>query len=134
MPGLKNGIIELPAAFADIHNPGYGTHAAITGSNSEAFITNWVDPKAKVEWMFDVSETGDYVIEASVITTDTCMAEITVGKQTIKTTFNQNKTSFETTRLGEISITETGNLVLTISPVKEYWKAASLQKIKLTKK
>ena len=134
MPGLKNGIIELPAAFADIHNPGYGTHAAITGSNSEAFITNWVDPKAKVEWMFDVAETGDYVIEASVITTDTCMAEITIGKQTIKSTFNQNKTSFETTRLGEISITETGNLVLTISPVKEYWKAASLQKIKLTKK
>ncbi len=31
MPTLKDGKIELPADFADIHNQGYGTHARLEG-------------------------------------------------------------------------------------------------------
>ena len=64
-PRLKDGSILLPADFADIHNPGYGKHAAIVGSKSKSMITNWVDANARIEWMFNVSETGKYRVEAS---------------------------------------------------------------------
>lgn len=134
MPALKNGVIEFPAGFADIYNPGYGTHARITESDGKNYITNWIDPRVKVEWMFNIQETGDYIIEASVITSDTCMVEITIGKQTIKATICQNTDNFKAIRLGEISITETGTQVLTIVPVKETWKSTDLLNLKLTKK
>ena len=39
MPALKEGVIQLPANFADIHNPGYGTHAHLEGTGENAVIT-----------------------------------------------------------------------------------------------
>jgi alpha-L-fucosidase len=134
MPTLKDGRIELPAEFADIHNPGYGTHARIADSGKNAYVTNWSDSKVKVEWMFNAPETGDYVIEASVLTADTCMAEIKIGNQTIKTSITQNTESFKTVKLGEVNISKTGNHIITISPVKDAWKSMDLSGIQLIKK
>lgn len=134
MPTLKDGKIELTAEFADIHNPSYGTHAKIAGSGENAYVTNWSDSKVKIEWMFNVPESGNYVVEASVITSDTCKATIAVAGQIIKTTINQNDESFKTVKLGEVVISEKGNHTIAISPVKDTWKSLNLLNLKLIKK
>ncbi len=53
IPSLKEGKIELPIDFADIHNPGYGTHIVLKDQVKNALITNWVDARARLDWMFN---------------------------------------------------------------------------------
>jgi Alpha-L-fucosidase len=62
MPGLRDGRILLPAAFADIHNPGYGTHARLRGTGDRAVVTGWTDPRTRLEWMFHMTSPGTYHI------------------------------------------------------------------------
>jgi alpha-L-fucosidase len=66
MPALSEGQVVLAADFADIHNPGYGTHALLKGSGEEARITNWVDSRVRLEWMFHTTKPGTYVVKAQV--------------------------------------------------------------------
>ncbi len=68
MPALKEGRILLSADFADIHNRGYGRHAALSGTGDKSVVTNWVDPRTRLEWMFNISVPGTYNIEATLKT------------------------------------------------------------------
>jgi len=133
MPALKDGKILLPADFADIHNPGYGTHAVLEGTGNKSVIRNWVDSRVRVEWMFNATETGTYKIEGLIKAKANCSLNIGVGEQKIKTEIQPTGDDFVVVSLGEIQITETGNQILTINPEKENWNEIELMKIELVK-
>jgi alpha-L-fucosidase len=133
MPTLKDGKIELPAEFSDIHNPGYGIHAVLHGSGDKAVIKNWSDSRVQVEWMFNVSEPGIYKIESLMKTKAICGINIGVGEQNIKTEIQPSDDKFEVVLLGQIQISEPGNKVLNITPVKENWDEIEIKKIILSK-
>lgn len=132
-PEPKDGKIFLPADFADIHNPGYGTHAVLEGTGESAVIKNWVDARVRLEWMFNSTEPGNYKIEGLIKAKANSSINIEIGEQKIKTEINGTDNKFEVIQLGQIQISENGNQVLIISAEKENWTEIELMNVILSK-
>ncbi|MBA7588917.1 hypothetical protein ES708_30988 [subsurface metagenome] len=133
MPSLKEGKILLPSDFADIHNPGYGTQALLEGSGERSIITNWTDHRARLEWMFNSTEPGIYNIEALVKADEPCKLTIGIRENTVETEILATGGEFKNISLGEIEISETGDLILALRPVRDNWKDVELAKVELVK-
>jgi alpha-L-fucosidase len=133
MPSLKEGKIILPADFADIHNPGYGTHAVLNGTGENAVIKNWVDARVRLEWMFTVAEPGTYKIQGLINSPDSCIISFAAGEQKINALIQPTNGNFETIQLGEIQITKAGNQLISVTPEKEKWSGIELKNILLVK-
>ena len=133
MPSLSDGRIELPADFADIHNPGYGTHIILQGAGSAARITNWVDPGAWLEWMFTTTASGKYALMAQVLARDPGKLDIQIGEEKIEAEISATGNSFTEVNLGEIEITAAGDQIISFRPVRESWNSLELEKVMLIK-
>lgn len=133
MPTLKEGAILLPADFADIHNPGYGTHAHLEGAGTESVILNWVDYRARLEWMFNCTEPGKYKVEALVKVKDTCRINVVVGDKKLEIEMAGTNDKFEIIPLGDIEMTEPGNRIIGLNPVQEGWNEVELMYVELVK-
>jgi alpha-L-fucosidase len=134
MPSLKDGSIVLQANFADLHNPGYGTHALLKGSGENAVITNWVDARAWMEWMFNSTEPGIYSVEVTAKADQPCRLAIGIGEHFLEAEVQATGGDFASISLGEIEISETGDLLLAFRPNREGWNGIELGKVTLTKK
>ncbi len=132
-PRLKDDRILLPADFADIHNPGYGKHAMIVGSKIKSIITNWVDPDARIEWMFNASEAGKYRLEALVRTDQVNHLSVNLEGENIPAEIKTSGDDFEIVILGEIDITEAGDKVISLNPVADQWAGVELMYVELVK-
>ncbi len=133
MPVLKDGSILLPADFANIHNPGYGTHAVLKGSGDKSVIENWDDERATLDWMFNSTEPGKYRIEALVKSGENSNLEIAIGDKKISSEINSTGDQFDILKFGEIEITGTGNQTVTVSPVRGNWNPLQLMYVELVK-
>lgn len=133
MPELNEGSILLPADFADIHNPGYGTHAILEGSGEKSVIRNWVDSRARMEWMFKVTEPGKYKIEALGNVKGNSAITVSVGEQKAATDLSATNDKFEIIQLGEIEIRETGDKIISLTPSREKWGELELMYLELVK-
>ena len=123
----------MPADFADIYNPGYGEHAEIKGSGTEAVITNWVDPRSKLEWMFQTSEPGKYRVEVLVKANEKAELSLDLNGKMQKAVITPTLDRFDVVRLGEIEIKETGDQVITLTPDPEMWNHVELMYLELIK-
>ena len=133
MPSLKDGKIRLPADFADIHNPGYGTHAVLEGTGDKSVIKNWVDSRVRIEWMFNVTEPGTYKITGLIKANNPASINFAVGEQIKKAEIQLTGDKFEIIQLGEIQLTESGNQLISIYPEKESWNEIELMNVELIK-
>ncbi|MCK4749098.1 MAG: alpha-L-fucosidase, partial [Bacteroidales bacterium] len=133
MPALIEGKIVLQANFADIHNPGYGTHALLKGTDDEALITNWVDPRAWMEWMFNSTEPGMYSVEAMVKADQSSKLTIGIGEHLLEAAIQATDGKLKKINLGEIEIPGTGDLLLAFRPDREEWNGIELVKVMLVK-
>lgn len=133
-PSLVDGKITLPAEFADIHNPGYGTHARLESSEETCRITRWIDPRVRVEWMFTTNDPGIYQVEAMINSKQKCTAEIVIDENKAKAEIPQGDGTFQKIMLGEIKIDKTGDQLLKFTPAKENWGEIELSGIVLSKK
>jgi alpha-L-fucosidase len=133
MPSLEEGRIVLAADFADIHNPGYGTHAILKGSGEDALITNWVDSRVRLEWMFNTSETGKYSVQAQLRAEDPGKLTIKIGEVELAAEIKVTGSEYSEMILGEINISETGDRIMSIRPVQEGWKGMELGTVMLVK-
>ena len=131
MPSLTEGQVVLAADFADIHNPGYGTHAILTGSGEESRITNWVDSRVRLEWMFH-TEPGTYAVKAQVRAEESSKLLVKIGEEELEAEVKANE-EFTDTILGEIEVSETGDLIVSFRPVQEGWKGIELGQVLLVK-
>jgi len=133
-PVLNDGSILLPADFADIYNPGYGTHAKLIDTGAKSIIVNWVDWRARLEWMFNASEPGNYKIEALVKVDNPCKIKIDIGEKSIETIVETTNDKFEIISLGEINLSEGGDKIISLKPVKDNWNNMELRYVELVKK
>ncbi|MCK4749579.1 MAG: hypothetical protein KAT15_21140, partial [Bacteroidales bacterium] len=133
-PSLADGHITLPAGFADIHNPGYGTHAILEGTGEKAVITSWTDPRTRLEWMFHTAEPGQYGIKALVKASQPGALAIEIGENLVHSDFGGTGEGFAEIELGQIDISETGDLLLEVQPVRENWNGLELAHMMLVKK
>ena len=132
MPALQNGSILLPADFADIHNPGYGTHAILEGTGAESVIKNWTDARTRIEWMF-AAEPGKYRMEALINASDPCRINVNIGNKNLESDIPGTNQKFEIVTLGEIEITESGNQIIVMNPVQENWSQIEIMYAELIK-
>ena len=133
MPSLKDGKILLPADFADIHNPGYGTHAVLEGTGDKSVIKNWVDSRVRIEWMFNITEPGTYKITGLIKANNPSSINFAVGEQIKKAEIQTTGDKFEIIQLGEIQLTESGNQLISVTPEKESWNEIELMNVELIK-
>lgn len=133
IPALKDGSILLPADFADVHNPGYGNHAEIEGSGTKSVIKNWVDPRTRIEWMFQTSEPGRYRVEALVYSNRKSVLNIEIDQKNKQITIEQTNGRFDIAQLGEIEITELGDKTISLKPDPEVWEDIELMYLELIK-
>jgi len=124
----------LTADFADIYNPGYGTHAVLEGTGNKSVIKNWVDPRVRLEWMINATEPGTYKIEGLIKTNQDCKLDIAVDDQKITSEIQATGDKFDVVSLGEIQINDTGNKLVGITPDKEIWGEVELIYVELIKK
>jgi alpha-L-fucosidase len=132
-PSLKDGKIILPADFADIYNPGYGTHARLDGSGRKAKITNWIDNRVRVEWMLNITEPGKYKVSMYAKVKQPCKLAFEIAGISGEAVFESTGDKYELIPLGEIKITESGDKLLSLKPVKKGWKGIDLNYIELEK-
>ena len=131
MPALSGGLISLPADFADIHNPGYGTHIVLEGSGSEARITNWTDPGAWLEWMFHTDEAGTFAVLAQVRSGEPGKLTIQAGdeKRTVEVPVTDR--AWSEVNLGEIDLGGTGDQYISFRPEPAGWNGMELGAVTL---
>jgi len=133
IPSLEDGRITLPVEFADFHNPGYGTHMVIEGAGQDAVITNWVDPRAWVEWMFSTTEAGTYSVNVRAKSEEAARIIITSGDSHLEADINSTGGEFESLSLGKIDISTTGELILQLRPARDNWSGVDLMQVYLEK-
>ena len=133
-PKLVEGEIVLTADFADIHNPGYGSHASLSGIGEEAFIRNWIDARTRLEWLFHTPETGTYSIMAELKSGENQQLEVIIDDEKIIAPLENTNEDFTSVELGEIKISEAGDKIITLKPLKEGWNDVQLQNVVLVKK
>lgn len=133
-PSLVDGKIVLPAEFADIHNPGYGTQARLKSFDETYKITRWIDPRVRVEWMFETREPGIYQVEAMINSKQNCAVELVIDENKVKAEIPTGDGTFQKIILGEIKIDKAGDQLLKFTPVKENWGEIELSGIVLSKK
>lgn len=135
MPSLEDGKVILPAGFADIHNPGYGTHIVLEGSGEEAMITNWVDQRARLEWMSGPLEPGLFHIKGVLSSEEFSKVSIRVGENELEAEIHPTDGELVEVLLGEIQveITEFGHVQTELRPVIDDWSAINLKQIILVK-
>lgn len=132
-PTLKEGSILLPAEFADIHNPGYGTHARLDRSEREPVIENWGDSRVRLEWMFEAGETGKYKVEALVRSKERSSINVKLEDQIINAKIDSTSDKFEIISLGEIEVMKTGDQLISLVPDRKNWNEVELIYVELKK-
>ena len=133
MPSMVEGLISLPAGFADIHNPGYGSHAVLKGSGGDAKITNWVDVRTRLEWMFQADEPGTFLVRTQLKAEGSGTLIMQHGEQETEFDFNSTGESSKRTVLGTIEITEPGMQLLQLKALSEGWSPIELGNLILIK-
>jgi len=133
MPTLAEDQIGLTADFADIHNPGYGAHAILKGSGEDARITNWVDSRVRLEWMFHTTEAGTYTVKAQVRAEESSKLTIKIGEEQLDAEVMLTGSEYSEMILGEIEISESGDHIISIRPVQDGWKGIELGQVLLVK-
>jgi alpha-L-fucosidase len=132
-PSLSYGKIQLQADFADIHNPGYGTHMVLQGTDNKAWISNWTDAQAWLEWMFTTNETGKYTVKARLRAKDPGSLVIQIGEEMLEAPIAGTGSEFRELNLGEIEMKGTGDQVISFRPVQDNWNGVELGTVVLVK-
>ena len=132
-PTLREGSILLPADYVDIHNPGYGQHAVVKGSGTESLITNWVDPRTRLEWMFATTEPGKYRVETLVRTVEGASLSFDLAGAKQAAALPSTGDNYDLVELGEVEISEAGDLVISLQPDAQNWSDVELIYVELIK-
>jgi alpha-L-fucosidase len=133
MPSLEGDRIVLPADFADIHNPGYGTQAELEGSGDASVITNWRDSRAWFEWMFRNDGPGTYTVNARVNAGEPCRLDIELSGESLEAEVAATSGEFVTISFGEVSLSQTGEVILELRLGEDAWEGIELAKVELIK-
>jgi hypothetical protein len=84
--------------------------------------------------MFNAQSPGTYLIEALVKTDEPASMNVKIGENTLETEIPSTQGGFRSINLGELDISDTGNLILEISPLPEQWLDVELAQIELIRK
>jgi alpha-L-fucosidase len=130
LPGPDaKGVIELGAGEAFINNH-LGSDAKVEGDH----IGYWISPKVTVDWNFTVQAPGEYRVELQVAGEAESQFTVSSGKEKLRAkvaaTGDYNK--FKKVNLGNLKISEAGEVKLTIAPDAAKWKPLNVRGLTLS--
>ncbi|MBN1480641.1 glycosyl hydrolase [candidate division KSB1 bacterium] len=125
----ENGTIILPAPLAFIHNRGYSMKTGVSDNSASAYITDWESDRTYIEWIFEVLKPGTFQIIAEAACDQKTELTIKFENQQVAATIQSTggPSAFEKIVLGELMIKESGQQVIQVNPVREYWKPLNLR-------
>ncbi len=129
----EEGNISLPVRLGFLHNPGYGEHAKLSRLDADGFVTNWVEKRTRIEWMFKANQSGEFTIHATYAGKYDNMMSFESDDQSASYPIANTGTmdTFIEAELGTIEIKESGDQVMTMRPAGDDWTGINLKSIKL---
>jgi alpha-L-fucosidase len=133
MPAQNDGgIVHLPARMGFVHNRGYGEHAHLSDLGPDGYLTNWVEPQARIEWMFEMNKAGEYSIELEYRSQAASALTAQIGDSTLSIDLPlAGSQEFRGLDAGTIHITQTGAATLVLKPETEDWNPVDLKSVKV---
>lgn len=123
-PALKDGVVLLPAEFADISNGGNGAQAILSGEGDNSVITNWASTRTRLEWVF-IGEPGKYKVVANMKVIQPCKLSVRLGESNLTSELSQSAgDEFQKIELGEVEVKNAGNQSITFRPYTERGQGA----------
>jgi len=133
----EKGEVQLPVAFGFIHNRGYGEKAVLSDLSESAYMDNWIDGGTRLEYMFEVKESGTFSVMMDAATgTKEVELNIRLGDQDnpYVLTGSGDLTVFKEISLGDIHISEPGTNVMTLKASVAPWNQLKLRSVRLIRK
>lgn len=125
----KEGVIRLlPAdAFFD------GKDVKAENQDGVSNIGFWTNPKDSVSWTLCAASDGKYQIqiEASAPEAGSVLQILGIGKLAYSVPKTDGFANFQSTKVGEISLTKDTKVTLTLRPVVDGWHPVNVRKVEL---
>ncbi|MCI0499158.1 MAG: alpha-L-fucosidase [Planctomycetales bacterium] len=136
LPSQKpDGTVELSAALADIHNPGYGGEIKLETRDAVRNLGYWTDPRCWVEWSYVIDKPGKFEVSAMVAVAEAeCPVELIVdnAKQIVRIPSTGGYAAYTKAVLGTVTIDKAGEHNLQLKPIKENWQPANIRTVLLS--
>ncbi|MCH7228825.1 alpha-L-fucosidase [Haloferula sp. A504] len=128
-----DGRVVLEVEFAELHNPGYGTHIQLDSHDGQRHLGHWTDKRAWLEWTFKVNTPGSFTVTADVACPEESAVETGVDGQLKRAAIaaTGGYESFKSAELGRVSIDTAGTHRFCIKPVADDWKPVNLRTVTL---
>lgn len=126
-----DGNIQLDAFSADIHG-GYTGTIKVEGSGDAAYLTHWLDPNWRIEYVVSPPTAKKWQVDAEVIAPAAVELLVKSGKKEIKVPVvatGDDKT-YKTVSLGTIDL-PAGQTSFTFKGVGQGWKPIQIRKVTL---
>ncbi|MCC6354708.1 MAG: alpha-L-fucosidase [Verrucomicrobiae bacterium] len=128
-----DGNLELPATFAELNNPGYGSHLLIETKGGPPNVGGWTDARAWIQWTFKITKPGSFKITASVAAPNKATVQWGFDDQKQKAVIEPtgDYSSFKTIDLGVAKLDSPGIHTLALRAVAKDWKPINVRSITL---
>ncbi len=125
----KDGVIRLLPVDA---RPS-GSEIKYENRGSSGNIGFWTDAKDSVSWTLRAAHDGKYVlqIEAAAPTPGSVLQVQGPGKLACSIPKTDNFETYQSTKIGEVSLSKGTMVTLTLRPVVDGWKAVNVRKVEL---
>jgi alpha-L-fucosidase len=125
----KDGVIRLLPGDAVFE----GDAVKVQYQGSEASIGFWTQPKDTVTWNLCAENNGKYLVQVESSATDEGSVLLIqgIGKLAYSVPKTAGYDAFQTTKVGEVSLTKDAKLVLTLRPVVDGWHPVNVRKVEL---
>lgn len=124
-----DGVIRLRAGDARIE----GAELKIEGNDAESNIGYWSNPKDFVSWDLRAAKAGKYQIQVEAAAPDegSVLQIQDVGKLAYSVPKTGNYSTYQVTKVGEVTLPKDVVTRLTLRPVVDGWRPVNVRKIEL---
>ena len=128
----NNGIINLSAAEADIHN-GSGAHAGLETKNDRENIGSWTNSGTTVEWKFKVTKASEFTVTADIaLSSAGSQFNVIINDKPYKAkvTSTNSYENFQVQLLCRTGLLKPAEYSIKIIPDKDKWSPINIRSLK----
>ena len=125
----KDGVIHLLPGDARLE----GDQVRIQGEGDQTNIGYWVNPKDAISWDLQAEHDGKYLIQIDAAAPDEGSVLLIqgVGKLACQVPRTADYNTFQSTKVGEVSLPKGAKITLTLRPVADGWRPVNVRKVEL---